>query len=143
MLNPQIFKSCCESLNFTPNIDCFANRLNTQLEQYASYKQDPYAKFINAFSFNWDSYNCYIFPPFSLIGRTLQKVRVDQATAMIVAPYWPTQFWYSTFREMLQEDPIFIQPHPQNLQLPQTPLEVHALAKKLTLMVGIVCAKNI
>lgn len=34
-----------------PELDLFASRLNKQIDPYCSWKPDPHAKFINAFSF--------------------------------------------------------------------------------------------
>ena len=142
-LNPKLFISCIQTLHFSPQLDCFASRLNTQLPDYVSFKPDPFAKFENAFSINWNFYKCYMFPPFSLIGRVLQKIRVDQAEVMIVVPHWPTQPWFTTFMEMLKRGPCILHPQNNMLLLPQTPGSVHPLAKNLKLMVGIVSGKNI
>lgn len=141
-LNPNLFLSCKNELKFTPNIDCFASRINTQLPIYVSYRPDPFARHVNAFTLNWHDFRCYIFPPFSLIGRVLQKVRIDQAEVMMVAPHWPSQPWFTTFMEMLVKGPIFLSPHQDLLKLPQSPGSVHPLAGHLSLMVGILSGKN-
>ena len=78
MLNPEIFQKAIKHPKHRPNLDCFASRLNTQLPKYISYKPDPYAYLTDAFSLNWRFYKCYLFPPFSLNGRTLQKICLDQ-----------------------------------------------------------------
>ena len=62
-------KSCIHiAQSFFPTIDCFASRINTQHRHYAARRPDPFAKIIDAFSFNWGTEKCYIFPPFSLIA---------------------------------------------------------------------------
>ena len=73
MLNKNIYLNCLNKLKFEPTIDCFASRINTQHTVYASFRPDPYATFIDAFSINWSIHNCYLFPPFSLVARVLQK----------------------------------------------------------------------
>ena len=65
MLNPEIFQKTIKHLKFKPDLDCFASRLNTQLPKYISYKPDPYAYLIGAFSVHWGFYKRYLFPPFS------------------------------------------------------------------------------
>ena len=70
-LNPSIFKKVTNFLSFIPDIDCFANRINTQLSKYISYRPDPNAYHVDAFSVSWKHFRCYLFPPFSLIGRVL------------------------------------------------------------------------
>ena len=91
MLNPEIFQKAIKHLKFKPDLDCFASRLNTQLPKYISYKTDPYAYLINAFSVNWGFFKCYLFPPFSLIGRAPQKIRMHQTEIILVVPKWQTQ----------------------------------------------------
>jgi len=97
---------------------------------------------LNAFTLNWTHFNAYIFPPFSLIPRILQKLEVDAAEAMIVVPYWPTQVWYTKMVHMLVGKPMFIQPHIENLLLPNKPRTKHPLWDKLTLVIGFISGKN-
>lgn len=141
-LNKTFYEFCTKTLNFIPNLDCFASRLNAQLDTYVSRRPDPFAKFVDAFSLNWKSFNCYLFPPFSLVGRVLQKIRIDQAKVMLVVPYWPTQPWFTTYMEMLIQEPIILSPMSNLLILPQNQTQLHPLATKLHLMVGILCDKN-
>ena len=58
-----------------PDFDLFATRLNTQLQRFSSWKPDPESELVNAFSFIWNQLFYYIFPPFSLISRCVQKYR--------------------------------------------------------------------
>ena len=62
-----------------PEIDMFASRLNKQVTRFVSWKPDPEAECVNAFSVNWSSYTLiYAFPPFSFIGQTEgRQSRVD------------------------------------------------------------------
>lgn len=142
-LNPSVFKSLKKYLSFEPEIDYFASRLNAQTLDYVSYKSDPYAKYVNAFALNWAQLKGYIFPPFSLIGRVLQKIQTDQATALVVVPNWTTQPWYTTFMEMLLTKPVMVGPSRDLLRLPQKPELLHPLHQKLSLMVGILSGESI
>ena len=142
-LNPEIFDFLNATLNFKPDIDYFASRLNTQLPKYVSYRPDPYAHSINALAQNWANTKGYIFPPFSLIDRVLQKIQHEKATAMVVVPVWTTQPWYTTFMEMLRSKLITIPPSPDLMTMPQAPNLVHPLHKNLTLMAGILSGKDI
>ena len=45
-------------------IDLFVSRLNTKCTKFASYKPDPDAYHVNAFSVCWLDLNSYIAPPF-------------------------------------------------------------------------------
>ena len=136
MLNPKVFRDACLMCDFTPDIDCFANRMNSQLPRYVSFRPDPYAEYVDAFSLNWAWFNPYLFPPFSIIGQVLQKIQVDKADVLMVVPKWPTKPWYNTFVNLLQSEPLVVMPSVDNLILPAKPGEVHPLAGKLTLLVG-------
>lgn len=92
-----------------PEIDLFASRLNCQLDAYVSWKPDPFAVAIDAFSITWDKYG-YIFPPFSLISKILQKVIEDETKKLImIVPFWTTQPWFPKLTRMLT-DCVFLLP---------------------------------
>ena len=40
---------------------------------------------------NWGAYSCYVSSPFSLIGQTLQNIRIDQLGVILAIPKWSTQ----------------------------------------------------
>ena len=46
--NKAIFRKACVKLNFSPNIDLFASRINYQIKPFVSYHPDPEAFAINA-----------------------------------------------------------------------------------------------
>ena len=141
MLDASIFKTAIQHFKFQANIDCFATRVNTQLKCYASRKPDPYASHIDAFSFNWSLFKPYVFPPFSVISRVLQKLRIDQVTALCVLPKWPTQAWWPLAQEMMIGEPLIIAPHPGNLVLPGKD-EIHPLHKKLRLCICLLSGES-
>ena len=118
-----------------PNLDCFASRINCQIDKYVSFRPDPYASYINAFSINWQDFKCYIFPPFSVIGRVLQKICVDQATALCVFPHWPTQSWWPLMNLMLVTAPWVLKPSATTLVLPNQVGESHPLHCKLKIVI--------
>jgi hypothetical protein len=43
----------------------------------------------------------YMFPPFSLLGSCIKKIRLEEANAVVVVPLWPTQPWFTRLMEML------------------------------------------
>ena len=69
-LKPGIFLKIIDIFG-TPEIDMFACRLNNQFPKYVSWKPDPGACHVDAFSFSWGGKFVYIFPPFSLLNRCL------------------------------------------------------------------------
>ena len=127
MLSRKLYEKAVKCFNFKPNIDCFASRVNCQHWNYVSYRPDPFASHIDAFTINWKDFNNNIFPPFSLVGKVLQKLRTDKATALCVLPYWPTQTWWPHMNSMMIKKPIVLQPSTKNLLLPNYPQENHPL----------------
>lgn len=106
-LNSNVFRIVTEQLG-VPNFDLFASRLNTQLPTYASWKPDPGCKVVDAFSFLWTEIFYYAFPPFSLLGRMVQKIRRDQSMCVVIAPIWSTQSWYTDLLQILIDNPIIL-----------------------------------
>ena len=51
-------------------MDLFALRINAQLEQYITWKPEPFAMATDALQVLWRDLQGYVFPPFCLIGRT-------------------------------------------------------------------------
>jgi len=133
MLNTMLFNEIIECFGM-PEIDLFASRLNKQLDRYVSWKPDPDAAFVDAFALNWSNMLIYAFPPFSLLGRLVQKVRADAAEMVLVAPLWVTQNWFTPILEMLIQDPLILKVKNQTLNVPGTN-KVHPLVNKLHLMV--------
>ena len=128
-------------MSFQPQVDCFATRVNPF--EYFSRKPDPEAKFIDAFTVNWHPYLCYVFPPFSLLPYVLKKIQVEQVEALIVAPYWPTQSWFSQVLSLAVQEPLIYKPSATNLILSQDPKAKHPLAENLSLMGAVLSGKNI
>ena len=93
-LHPTVFLWVSQSL-FVPDIDLFASRLNFQTQRYVSWFPDPGAFAVDAFSLSWKDFKPYIFPLFSLIGRILHKLKLEEVLdAIVIAPLWPTAHWY-------------------------------------------------
>ncbi len=116
-----------------PDIDLFASRINKQLDRYVSWRPDPHAQFIDAFSESWSGFYAYIFPPFSVMARVLRKLSTDAADAIVVFPNWPSQIWYPRLLKM-QVGQSFKLPW-GCLTMPQQPDLVHPLNKSLNLRV--------
>lgn len=126
-----------------PDIDLFASRLNAQVSCFCSWKPDPNSSFVDAFSIDWNNFSCaYVFPPFSLMGRCLQKITEDGARCMIVAPLWPTQPWFTKLMKMLIHVPIILPKTKDILHLPHTDV-AHPLSKTLVLIACLVSGNHL
>lgn len=123
----------------SPEVDLFASTINTKVKKFCSWRPDPEAWLVDAFTVNWKNLRFYAFPPFSVILKTLKKIKDDKATGIVVVPYWPSQPWFPIFMKMLSGDPIFFNPSPDLLLSPCRSLE-HPLAHHLSLVAGKLCA---
>ena len=123
-LNPKIYKAVCDTFG-TLEIDLFASWINRQTEKYVSWKPEPEAFAVDAFSINWRHHFIYIFPPFSLLTKVIKKLCQDQATGILVFPVWLTQPWYPQALELSSNISLKIRPNLTNLILPQDKTAVH------------------
>ena len=136
MLNKAIFRQVLEDLSFDPSIDLFASRINNQLGRFASFRPDPEAEIIDAFTVSWADLHFYAFPPFICIAKVLQKIMIEEATGIVVVPDWPNQPWYNTYLEMKLIE-VILPPRDDLLLLPSEHSLRHPLHKNLQLRVGL------
>jgi hypothetical protein len=92
-LHPALFTRLCRTFG-TPDIDLFASRINNKLDTFVAWRHEPYAWKVDAMSIDWSTNHMYMFPPFSLITKVVQKIIHDRARATLVVPNWPGQPWY-------------------------------------------------
>ena len=141
-LNPAVLANAIKQFKFEPEIDLFASRLNKQFDCYCTYKPDPDAMYIDAFSISWNTLRLYCFPPFSCILQTIQKIKRDHAQGILVVPDWPTQPWYPLLQALLLQKPVLLQPSSTLLSLPAFPHTVHILHKKMRILICFLSGKS-
>ena len=134
-INKTDLDSALQQLEVIPEVDLFASCINHQFSKYVSYRPDPQAWAVDAFSITWSDLNFYAFPPFSVIGTILSKITREKATGICVLPEWPTQAWYPLAMSMLKKEPVRLKANKHLLYLPSHPQEVHPLHQKLSLLV--------
>lgn len=93
-----------------PEIDLFASRDNAKCPKFVSWKQDPDAICVDAFTLSWQSFNFYAFPPFCLILRCLRKIVDDNANGILVYPHWPSQPWFPLLQDLIISVILYISP---------------------------------
>lgn len=123
-------------------IDMFATRLNSQLPGYVSWRPDPQALAVDAFTLNWTNTGYYMFPPFSLIGPILHKLEGDQGRAVLVFPLWKTQAWFPKLLSMITGHPRLLPQDRQLLTLVHKKGYLHNLHKTLVLAVAPLSGKQ-
>lgn len=134
-LHEYVFQKICK-LFFIPDVDLFASRLNKQLTKYVSWFPEPDAIASNAFSLSWSKFNPYIFPPFSMVSRVLQKVQEDKVrNVILIVPMWATQPWFPTLLDLLTDLPIMLPNKPNLLRLTHNNV-VHPLCKRKLFLVA-------
>ena len=137
-LKRSILNNCLKKLQFTPRVDLFATRLNAQFNKFVSYHPDPHAIAVDAFSLDWSNIKFYCFPPFRLLSRVLQKIKLEKATGVVVAPNWPTQPFHPMLISMCTKTPILVKRKVSNLILPQDMKLKNNIAAKTDLLVCLV-----
>ena len=114
-----------------PEIDMFSSRVTNQIPVYASWLPDPKSSFIDAFTINWNNIFIYVFPPYSIIWRMLQKIQKECKKAIIIVPLWTTQSWFTRIMELAISQRIIIPS--RYLKLPRTKAK-HPLYPKLQML---------
>ena len=136
MLDPVVFNKIIKHINISPTMDLFASRLNFQLKPFVSFRPDPEALHINAFTINWGCWSpFYAFPPFPIITKVLNKVLRDQAEGIIIVPNWPNQIWFPVLMRMITSCPIILHSRKSLLLQKQDPSLQHPLLPKMRLLV--------
>ena len=118
-----------------PDIDLFASSINHQLSNYISWRPNPGAKAVDAFSINWSPTYNYCFPPFSIILKFLQKIQQGKAQAIVVVPYCTTHNWFPVLLGILVDHALIMTASLNILYLPTHPTTPHPLHPKLKLLV--------
>ena len=110
-------------------MDLFASHQNHQLLNYFSSIPDPQAMGTNAFIIPWKFKLCYLFLPFSLIQKCIQKIKQDQTDALLRTPVWKSRPWYSLLLELLTDLLALLPLLAKLLHLLMFPSQVHPLMK--------------
>ena len=124
-----------------PTIDLFASRLNAKCQKFCSWKRDPEAVVIDAFTIPWNKEFFYAFPPFSIILRVLHKIVRDQAEGIVIVPNWPSQPWFPRFSALLIAPPLILFPNISLLL--SVDRKPHPLHKTLSLVAGLLSGKRL
>ncbi|XP_068098726.1 uncharacterized protein [Hyperolius riggenbachi] len=128
-LNQEVFLEIVSDWGM-PTIDLFASKQNAKCQMFCSLcpSDKPWA--VDAFSLRWNFPLLYVFPPFNLISRTLNKINRDGSVAIMIVPFWPKRSWFSLLRKLAVAEPILL-PDRQDL-LTQGPV-CHPQVKMLHL----------
>lgn len=70
------------------------NDTNAQCPLFSSWYWCPGSAGIGAFTFDWAGHNNWINPPFSMIPKVISHLRLCQAAATVICPWWPKRPWW-------------------------------------------------
>lgn len=102
------FNDLIEVLNFCPQVDLFASRLNHKLPCYVSRSFDPFSWKVDAFTFSWP-HSVYMFPPINLLKQALIKfIHENIHLGILVTPAWPGMPEVPLIVQYLIADPVLI-----------------------------------
>ena len=77
-----------------------------------------------------------------MIGRVLQKIEFEQATGLLVVPYWPTQHWFSKFTQLCINTPSILFSREAIPPLSHPWRETSDLPQKTRLLVALISGKQ-
>ena len=116
------------------DVDLFSASWNHQHDRFISWRPQPGAWAVNAFSKNWGEFKAYAFPPFSMISRCLAKVKAEEARLLLICPVWPSQTWFPSLLELACDTPRILPPKSDILLSAQG--DYHPLAEKSQLLLS-------
>ncbi len=85
-------------------VDLFASQESSQCLLWFSLNF-PTTLGIDAFAHPWPNVSLYAFPPIKLIPAVLCRVKVSGARLLLIAPFWPSQIWFSELTPLLYRPP--------------------------------------
>ena len=86
-------------------VDLFASRENAQCPLFFSLMDVEAPLGVDALAHPWPNVLLYAFPPLSLISPTLDRVREQGLSLILVAPRWPSKHWVAEIIQLLAGEP--------------------------------------
>ena len=91
----------------TPEVDMFATVSNSHLPRFMSPIPEPRALAVDALSQDWQGRSMYMFPPFPLLSKVIQKLwSIQTAEVILIAAWWPSQSWFLHLHRVCVEHPL-------------------------------------
>ncbi len=88
-------------------VDLFASQESSQCPLWFSLSSSATLG-IDAFAHPWPNMRLYAFPPVKLIPAVLCRVKVSGVCLLLIAPFWPSQTWFSELIPLLYWPPCEI-----------------------------------
>ena len=97
ILNRELFQRLCSQWG-TPQIDLFASHESAQLDTFLTRTHRTQAERPDALLTDWKRWQyVYLSPPpcTAILLKVVSKLRTFQGRVALVAPFWPSQPWFS------------------------------------------------
>ncbi|WAQ99027.1 hypothetical protein MAR_023400 [Mya arenaria] len=108
----------------------------------ATHIHEPGASFTDAFSVSWQNMSPYVFPPFNIVGKVINKIIQDEVDeCIIIFPFWCAQSWFTMILENMCSFPVRLPRHRDLLTLAHN-REEHPLGRKFRLIAATVSGKH-
>ena len=103
-LHPQVVKQVWQKYG-QADVDLFASRENTHCPLFFSLSDKNAPLGMDALAHSWPNVLLYAFPPLSLISPTLDRVREQGLSLILIAPRWPSKHWVAEIIQLLTNEP--------------------------------------
>jgi hypothetical protein len=91
----RVVADACATLGFSPRLDAFADARHHQFVPFWTVRD-------NVFDKRWtNEMKIWANPPWSLLGRVLDKIVNDKVVLLLVAPVWPRAKWWGTLMRIV------------------------------------------
>lgn len=97
-LRPHLVARALKNTKIDPQVDDFSLGPSKQCSRWWG-PDSPEAR--DAFEVCWSNDILWLNPPYSMMQRVVDKLREDQAHAILVAPEWPTKAWWQALQAMV------------------------------------------
>ena len=104
-----------------PLLDLCATPDNTKCPTFVCPFPHPQAWAVDALSLNLTGLEAYVFPPYQIIGKILQKYQMATSCKLIlIAPWWPTMSWFPLLLQLATAPPLRLRTSPTMLRQPKS-----------------------
>lgn len=86
-------------------VDLFASQANAKCPLYFSLRDENVPSGVDVLAHLWPNVLLYAFPPLSLISPTLERVRENGLSLLLIAPRWSRRLWVAEIVQLLQGEP--------------------------------------
>ena len=79
-------------------LDAFSNSYNNKCPRFYSLFHSPGCLGVDALTYDWKGENVLLVPPVNAIGQALAHLRICKAKGVLVAPKWPSSYFWPLLR---------------------------------------------